>query len=96
MERDEVIQKLAAQQSRFTAFGVKSLALFGSTARGESRPDSDVDPLVEFEAPVTFDRYMKFKRFLEDALGCSVDLVTRKGVRPPIAPYVEREAVRVA
>ena len=74
---------------------MKSLAVFGSVARGEAGPDSDVDILVEFEGRATFDRYMGLKFFLEDLLGRRVDLVTRKALKPRMRPYVEREAIYV-
>lgn len=96
MSRDEILQRLNAQRSKLSAFHIKSLAVFGSVARDEARADSDVDVLVEFEGPVTFDRYMALKAFLEDALGCSVDLLTRAGIRPELAPSIEREAMYVA
>ena len=96
MGRDDVIRQLKANLSRLLEFRIKSLAIFGSVARDEARPDSDVDLLVEFDGPATFDRYMELKLFLEDLLGQPVDLVTRKGVRPELAPYIEQEARRVA
>ena len=96
MGRDDVIRQLKVNLSRLSEFRIKSLAIFGSVARDEARPDSDVDILVEFDGPATFDQYMELKLFLEDLLGRPVDLVTRKGVRPELAPYVEQEARRVA
>jgi len=77
-------------------FGVRRLALFGSVARDEARPDSDVDVLVEFDGPVTLDRYMALKFHLEDALGVRVDLVTTSGLKPRARPVVEREAIDIA
>ena len=74
---------------------MKSLAVFGSVARGEAGPESDVDILVEFEGRATFDRYMGLKFFLEDLLGRRADLVTRKALKPRLRPYVEREAIYV-
>jgi predicted nucleotidyltransferase len=75
---------------------VKSLAIFGSVARGDASVGSDVDILVEFKGPATFDQYMKLKIFLEELLGCPVDLLTRKGIRPELAPSIEQEAVYVS
>ncbi len=95
MSRDEILQVLAEHREELKGFGVKSLALFGSVVRGEARPDSDVDILVEFEGPATFDRYMELKFFLEELLGRRVDLVTRKALKPRLRPHVEREAVYV-
>ena len=74
---------------------MKSLAVFGTVARGEAGPDSAVDILVEFEGRATFDRYMGLKFFLEDLLGRRVDLVTRKALKPRLRPYVEQEAIYV-
>jgi predicted nucleotidyltransferase len=72
--------------------GVKSMAIFGSVARDEARPDSDVDILVEFQGPATFNGYMDLKFFLEDLLGRPVDLVTRKSIRPQLKTRIESEA----
>jgi hypothetical protein len=79
-----------------TRFGVRRIALFGSVVRDEARQDSDVDVLVEFDGPVTLDRYMGVKFHLEDTLGSKVDLVTTTGLRSRIRPAVEREALDVA
>ena len=96
MNRGDILERLKAHREKLRDFRIQSLALFGSVARGEARPDSDVDFLVEFEGPATFDQYMGLKCFLEDVLGRPVDLVTRNGIRPQLVPYVEREAVHVA
>jgi predicted nucleotidyltransferase len=95
MNRDETLQRLAAHREELTDFGVKSLALFGSAVRGEARPDSDLDILVEFEGSSTFDQYMNLKFFLEELLSRRVDLVTRKALKPRLRPYIEKEAVYV-
>jgi predicted nucleotidyltransferase len=79
-----------------TRFGVRSLALFGSVARDEARPDSDVDVLVEFDGPMTFDRHMGLLVFLEDLLGCRVDVVTPTVRRPGRREAIEPDLVRVA
>jgi predicted nucleotidyltransferase len=77
-------------------FGVKRLALFGSAARDELKASSDVDVLVEFDGPATCAAYMDLKFYLEDLLGRPVDLVTNKGLRRELRPYVEKELVLVA
>ena len=96
MDYEEVVRRLKGERNRLADFHMKSLAVFGSVSRGEARADSDVDFLVEFEGPATFDRYMGLKIFLEDTLDTPVDLLTKKGIRPELAPYVEREARDVA
>jgi len=51
MRRSEILQTLAARKEDLTRMVVKSMAIFGSVARDEARPDSDVDILVEFQGP---------------------------------------------
>jgi predicted nucleotidyltransferase len=75
---------------------VASLGLFGSVARAEERDDSDVDVLVAYNGPATFDQYMDLKLLLEDALGRRVDLVTERGLREALRPIIERELRHVA
>ena len=97
MRRAEVLELLSARQDEIVRrFGVRSLSLFGSMARDEARPDSDVDVLVEFDGPTTFDVQMGLLVFLEDLLGCRVDVVTAKGLKPRLRPLIERDLVRVA
>ncbi len=96
MRRDEAIAILRAHTEELTRFGVRSLAIFGSVARDEARPDSDLDLLLEFDGPATFDRYMGLRLFLEDLLGSRVDLVMRKAIKARLLPSIERDAVRVA
>lgn len=95
MKRSEILQTLTAHRDELTQMGVKTLAVFGSVARDEARPDSDVDILVEFQGPATFNGYMDLKFFLEDLLGRPVDLVTRKSIRPRLKTQIEREALYV-
>jgi len=77
-------------------FGVKDLMLFGSAARDELSPESDVDVLVEFEQQPDFDRFMDLKFFLEDLLKVKVDLVTRAALKPRMRPMIEKEAIHVS
>ena len=75
-----------------TDYSVVRIGLFGSVARGQADPDSDIDILVELAEP-TFDHYMDLKFFLEDHLGRPVDLVLSESLKPRIAPLVQREVV---
>lgn len=77
-------------------FSVKRLALFGSVARDDASEESDVDVLVEFEGPSTFDGYFGLKFYLEDLFGRDVDLVTEAGLRPVFRPYVEEDAIEIS
>ena len=65
-------------------------------ARGEAMEASDVDILVDFEGPTTFDAFMGLRTMLEDALGRRIDLVTRAALRPRLKERIESEARRVA
>jgi hypothetical protein len=75
-------------------YGVKELSLFGSAARGEMTPDSDVDVLVEFESGVRIGvlRFESFAEELESLVGRKVDLVTRRGLKPWVRSQVLRDA----
>ncbi len=77
-------------------FGVRRMSLFGSVARGTARADSDVDVLVGFDNAPTPDQYFGVQFYLEDLLGCAVDLVTETALRPQFRPYVERDAIAIA
>ena len=96
MDRDEILRTLEEHRDEIGRFGVTSLRLFGSVARNEASDESDVDVLVDFEASPSFSTYMKLRIFLEDLLGAKVDLITARGLRNRVRPYVEREAIRVA
>jgi predicted nucleotidyltransferase len=96
MRKEEVVRRLTDHRQELVQFGVKSLGLFGSVVRDEAQPTSDVDILVEFEGQATFDRYMNLKFYLEQLLGCRVDLVTRKALKPRLRPSVEKEVLYVA
>lgn len=96
MSRDEAIAILTAHRSELDRFRVKSLSLFGSVARDEAMPGSDIDVLVEFDGPATFDGFLELKVFLETSLGQPVDLITRRSVKPRFASIIENDLVRVA
>ena len=77
-------------------FGASHLALFGSAARDEMRQDSDVDVLVEFEGPASFDRYVGLKDYLENLFGAKVDLATEAMIKPRLRRNIEKDLLRVA
>ncbi len=95
MQCNDIISRLSARKQKLREFGVRTLGLFGSTARNEARTDSDIDFLVEFDGVVTFDKYMDLKFFLEDLLEHRVDLVTRNSLKPLLKPYIEKDMVYV-
>lgn len=96
MDRQRALELLTSSKPELQArFGVTRLALFGSTARDAATSSSDVDVLVSFDGPATSKRYFGVQFFLEDLLGCPVDLVTEKALRPELRPYIEQEKVHV-
>jgi len=96
MRKDEVIKLLTQHKPELIRrFGITDLALFGSTVRDAARPDSDVEVLVSFDGPATAKRYFGVQFYLEDLLGCPIDLVTDKALRPQLRPYIEASAVHV-
>ena len=97
MNREQVLNILRQHQAELSKLGVKSLALFGSVARGEADAESDLDILIDLrEKPVTFDTYMDIKIYLEDLLDVPVDLVIAETLHPRIKPFVKQDAVYVS
>lgn len=91
---DSVEAQLKALEKPLRERGLAALALFGSTARGTARADSDVDLLIDVAPDVRFSLVdlVSLKDFLEDRLGRTVDVVTREGLEPAIRERVIREA----
>ena len=77
-------------------FGVQSLALFGSVARDEATAKSDVDLLVEFNRPVGYFGLFALQDYLEQLLGCPVDLGTPDSLKPYLRERIQGELLRVA
>lgn len=97
MRRDDALAILSRHRVELEReFGVASLALFGSVARDEAGPDSDVDVLVEFREPPGLSEYMRLKCWFEDRLGRRVDLVMKGALKDWARPAVEAEAIRVS
>ena len=93
-QREHIHAELKALEKPLRERGLSALALFGSTARGTARPESDVDVLIDVAADVSFSLVdlVSVKDFLEDKLGRTVDVVTREGLDPAIRDRVIREA----
>ncbi len=94
MTREQVIQRLAGARVELASLGVRSLDLFGSVARGEPSPDSDVDLLVDFDKPVGLFHFFRVQRRLEEILGSKVDLVMRDAVKRQLRDRIFAEAIR--
>ena len=90
--REEVLTTLQKHRERIHGYGVRSLGLFGSCARGEATESSDLDFIVEFDKK-SFDAYMDLKAFLEEIFQCRVDLVLTNTIKPRIRSIILNEAV---
>lgn len=95
MRRDEVLAIVQAHREELAQLGVKSLDLFGSVARDEARPDSDVDFLVELARPMGLFQFTKIQHYLEDLLECPIDLGMVDALRQHLREPVLKDAIRV-
>jgi uncharacterized protein len=95
MKRQDVLTLIQSHQANLEDLGVKTLELFGSVARDEASPTSDVDFLIEFSLEPTLFDLFKVQHYLEDILGCSVDLGTRAALKAHLRIPVTQEAIRV-
>lgn len=92
----DLITFLSGHLPELQEHAVRSLWVFGSAARGELRPESDIDLLVEFDRPVSLFEFARLRRRLQDLLGRPVDLVTREALKPQLRERILQEAVRAA
>lgn len=75
-------------------FGIKSLRIFGSVSRNEQKEDSDIDVCVEMEPEIY--RMVRLKRFLENLLQCSVDVVrVHKHINPYLLEEIDKDGIYV-
>ena len=74
-------------------FGIKSLGLFGSYAKGNADKKSDIDMLVEFSKTPTMFKFIRLERKLSKILGIKVDLVTRNALKPLIKESILQETI---
>jgi hypothetical protein len=90
--RESILEALADRREEVRRFGVRSLGLFGSAARGQTTAASDLDFLVEMENP-TFDAYMGLLEFLENLFERPVDLVLANTLKPRLREPILRDTV---
>ena len=95
--KQHIMKLLRMNRARIKALGVRRIGLFGSFVRGENRPRSDVDILVEFEPRrKTFDNFMDLALFLEEILQRKVELVTTESLSPFLGPHILKEVEYVS
>jgi uncharacterized protein len=95
MRREEVIARIRAHEAELRAMGVAHLALFGSVARGDDRPDSDVDVLIDVEEAFRIGGYVDVTERLTGVLGHKVDVVMRGAVKPRFAQRIADDLVEI-
>jgi uncharacterized protein len=97
MTRNEAMTKLKGCADAVKARGATSLYLFGSAARDEAKPDSDLDLFIDYDPAKKFSLIdlVGIKYLLEDELGVEVDVTTRDSLHPMLRQGIEQSAVRV-
>ena len=95
MNRNEVIARLKDNEAALRARGVSHAALFGSRARGDNRPDSDIDIMIEFDpaARVTLFGYVGLKTYIAGLFDGPVDIDNRDGLKPHVNPVATTDAI---
>lgn len=96
MDREHVIAVLRGHESELRAAGILRLSLFGSTARGDGRPDSDIDLLAAFDETrrISLLDVVGIEEQISQILGRTVELVEEGTLKPRVQKNVEAEAVR--
>ncbi len=97
MTKNEAIARLKQQADAVRALGATSLYLFGSVARDEASPSSDLDLFIDYDRDRTFSLVdlVGIKLLLEDELGSDVDVTTRDSLHPRLKGRIEHSAIRI-
>ena len=94
-DRQEIIDRLRQNEAALRARGVSHAALFGSRARGDNRPDSDIDIMIEVDpaAGIGVYEYIALKDYIAALFDRPVDVVSRDGLKPYVKPAVTTDAI---
>jgi predicted nucleotidyltransferase len=93
IQQEGALDILSRHRQELRGFGVKSIALFGSAARGEAQRESDIDILVEFDRTVGLLAFLRLQYRLEELLGKGVDLVTQAALKHQFRDRILKEAI---
>ncbi len=93
MKSDEIFHIITRHRSDMIRLGVSRIGLFGSAVRGDARPESDLDFLVEFRPGAkSYDHFCELAELLESLFGRKVDLLTVESVSPVLKKRILEEA----
>ncbi len=96
MRRDEALRRLRAHEAEFRAAGVAALYLFGSTARDEAKPDSDIDLFLDAkDEQFSLLDLARLTRQTRSILDTQTDILTRNGLKDWVRKNAELDAVKV-
>src|SRR5260221_11538342 len=96
MASSDVIIELRKRADDIRRLGATPLYLFGSAARGEATPNSDVDLFIDYDPErFSFVELVRLQQRLTEVLGHPADLTTREGLHPLLRPAIEAEAIKV-
>ncbi len=95
MKRKNILQCLTHDRKAIEEYGVKSLSVFGSVARGDEKETSDVDILVSFNQPLGLFAFLELRDHLEEILDTQVDLVTEQALHPRLRNRILKESIHV-
>jgi uncharacterized protein len=95
MDRQEILDRLRQNEHALRERGVTHAALFGSRVRGDNRPDSDIDLLIDIDPETVQDiyAYVGLKNYIAELFSEPVDVVTRDALKPYVRPLAETDAV---
>lgn len=97
MDREQAIERIRRIEPVIRSLGASALYMFGSTARGDAGPESDVDIFIDKDphAKLGLVEFGNLERALRDTLGAEVDVCTRASLHPVLRDEIERSAIRV-